>query len=367
MLLGLEIGMLVVGFIALIRGKITLSRGHSLRGVAVRLAGVALLLPIPVAFAAGFVYAAYLAASGEKLNEQDIKLRAGLIELGCTLAFLVLGIVIAAAGGTRYGPEEDRPRRRRDYDLDEDLPRRRRRAAEEPSEALQAEPRPRREPVRIEDGEDDEDRPRRRAGGTAPRRPSRGAPAGLIVAAVAGGVILLGSACAGVGFLIWRAGRQPEPAPAVAQKAAVGKGQAAEVPDIARDPAPPQWPAPAPEAPPPAAPRDDGHALAPVRIAPPRRADIRPPALDGDRAEVVLAAPVADVAVGGDGRFLVLHLPQRQQLVIFDANKAAIAKSLPAADNIKFAAAWTSSLWCGATAPSSAGAWPPSSARQQVS
>jgi hypothetical protein len=160
----------------------------------------------------------------------------------------------------------------------------------------------------------------------------------LIIAAVAGGVILLGSACTGVGFLIWRAGRQPEPAPAVAQKAAAAKGQAAAAPDIARDPAPPQWPAPAPEAPAPAAPRDDGHEFAPVRIAPPRRVDIRPPALDGDRAEVVLAAPVADVAVGGDGRFLVLHLPPRQQLAIFDANKAAVVKSIPVVDNIKFAA-----------------------------
>ena len=81
MLLGLEIGMFVIGLIALITGKITLSRGRSLRGVAVRLAGVALLLPIPVALAVVFAYGAYVAASGERLNEEDIKLRGALIEV----------------------------------------------------------------------------------------------------------------------------------------------------------------------------------------------------------------------------------------------------------------------------------------------
>jgi hypothetical protein len=191
------------------------------------------------------------------------------------------------------------------------------------------------EPRRRRDDEDNEGRPRRRGPGAVSRQ-SASPPTGLIVAAVAGGVMLLGCACAGLVFLFLPRAGQPQPAPAVAQKAAVDKQQADEAADIARDPRPPQWPAP--EGPPPAAGRDDGRALAPGPIPPPRRVDIRPPALDGDRAELALPAPAADVAVGGDGRFLVLYLPARQQFAVFDANKAAIVKSIPAADNVKFAA-----------------------------
>src|SRR5262249_13352325 len=48
---------------------------------------------------------------------------------------------------------------------------------------------------------------------------------------------------------------------------------------------------------------------------------------------------VAHVCAGGAGRFLILHLPGRRQLAIFDVNEAKIVKYLAVAeDNIKFAA-----------------------------
>jgi hypothetical protein len=66
---------------------------------------------------------------------------------------------------------------------------------------------------------------------------------------------------------------------------------------------------------------------------------IQPPALAQGRATVELAGPVADVAVGGAGRYLVLHLPKQKQLAVFDVNQAKVVKTIPAPDDgLKFAA-----------------------------
>lgn len=52
-----------------------------------------------------------------------------------------------------------------------------------------------------------------------------------------------------------------------------------------------------------------------------------------------LPAPVEDVAVGGGGRYLILHLPKIRKLAIFDAQTAQIARSLDCAeDRILFTA-----------------------------
>lgn len=67
--------------------------------------------------------------------------------------------------------------------------------------------------------------------------------------------------------------------------------------------------------------------------------DLEPAPLDKDVVDYKLEAPIADVAVGGGGRYLILHLPQRRQLAVFDVNKAKVVKFLPAADdNLKFVA-----------------------------
>ena len=67
--------------------------------------------------------------------------------------------------------------------------------------------------------------------------------------------------------------------------------------------------------------------------------EIKAPALKGDRQEVKLPSAVNDLAVGGGGRYLILHLAQQRKLAVFDANEGKIVKYLPAAaDNVKFAA-----------------------------
>ncbi len=50
-------------------------------------------------------------------------------------------------------------------------------------------------------------------------------------------------------------------------------------------------------------------------------------------------APIADVAVGGGGRYLILHQPKFGKLAVFDVNEAKVVKLLPAGeDNVKFTA-----------------------------
>jgi hypothetical protein len=58
-------------------------------------------------------------------------------------------------------------------------------------------------------------------------------------------------------------------------------------------------------------------------------APIQAPPLAGDKATISLPSNVANVAVGGGGRFLILHLPQMRKLAIFDVNEAKIVKYIP--------------------------------------
>jgi hypothetical protein len=66
---------------------------------------------------------------------------------------------------------------------------------------------------------------------------------------------------------------------------------------------------------------------------------IRPPPLAEDRVVLPLPAPVADVAVGGGGRYLILHLPRLRKLAVLDVNQGALVRDLAIADDdIQFAA-----------------------------
>ena len=74
-------------------------------------------------------------------------------------------------------------------------------------------------------------------------------------------------------------------------------------------------------------------------VRPPNPVPITPAPLAQATQTVPLPATVRDLCVGGGGRFLILHLAQRRQLAVFDANEARVAKYLPVAeDNVLFAA-----------------------------
>jgi hypothetical protein len=78
---------------------------------------------------------------------------------------------------------------------------------------------------------------------------------------------------------------------------------------------------------------------APLVRAPAQVLPIKPTPLNGDKATVQVPASIADLCVGGGGRFLIMHLPTQRNLAIFDVNEGKIVKYLPLADDrVLFAA-----------------------------
>src|SRR5262249_41383010 len=74
-------------------------------------------------------------------------------------------------------------------------------------------------------------------------------------------------------------------------------------------------------------------AVPPLRPSP----VVRPPQLSADKVVKKLSSPIADVAVGGGGRYLVLYLPQEHKLAVFDVSEAKITGFVPMpGDNVKF-------------------------------
>jgi hypothetical protein len=65
----------------------------------------------------------------------------------------------------------------------------------------------------------------------------------------------------------------------------------------------------------------------PTAAAGPR--GIKPPLLEGNPAVRKLASAVSDVAVGGAGRYLVLHLPALHKLAVFDVSAAEVVGHIP--------------------------------------
>src|SRR5262249_49549219 len=66
---------------------------------------------------------------------------------------------------------------------------------------------------------------------------------------------------------------------------------------------------------------------------PPPPVAITPAEFAGEMLTVDLPAQVADVAVGGGCRFLVLHLPKVRQLAIFDVSEAKIKNTINVDDD----------------------------------
>jgi WD40 repeat protein len=65
---------------------------------------------------------------------------------------------------------------------------------------------------------------------------------------------------------------------------------------------------------------------------------IHPPDMPQEQVVQPLPAPVSDLAVGGGGRYLILHFPKLGKLAVFDVNQAKITQFIPVEDEIKFTA-----------------------------
>ena len=93
----LEIGMLVMGILALVRGKVSLTRNRIVTGTPARTIGVILILPLPLALASGFVLGIILVAQagGAPPQQADLVKYALPLELGIVLLCFVVALIIA--------------------------------------------------------------------------------------------------------------------------------------------------------------------------------------------------------------------------------------------------------------------------------
>lgn len=143
LILGLEIGLIVFGLVALVRGKITVSKTKVVEGIPARLLGALALTPLPIAFMVGVAIAA--TQPNPEQFVKDNQLTIALIEAGIVLGIGLLVVVIGLVVGTDPAAARRRSRDRYEDDIEEDY-----------------DDRPRRRSRREYDDEDDDDRDDRR-------------------------------------------------------------------------------------------------------------------------------------------------------------------------------------------------------------
>jgi hypothetical protein len=146
LVIGLGVGMIIAGIMAIIRGRLQLTQTKAVQGIPARLLGIALLAPLPVGFLVALVYTIMSvdpnrpdeADRWAKDNEMTLNLIVAGVEIGLGLLIIVIAAFLAKPlpkkgarsfrrGQDDYDDYEDAPPRRRPAKADaDDLPRRRR-------------------------------------------------------------------------------------------------------------------------------------------------------------------------------------------------------------------------------------------------
>jgi hypothetical protein len=111
MILGMEIGLAIFGILALVKGKMTLSKNKVVVGAPARLLGLLALMPLPVAFGVGLLYALSEGPVNAGRVADDNKLALAAVEGGIVVLFAVLVFGIGAAVGITPQEAERRERR----------------------------------------------------------------------------------------------------------------------------------------------------------------------------------------------------------------------------------------------------------------
>lgn len=110
MIFGLEIGLAIVGLIALFRGKLPLTQQRFVSGVPARLLGLVALAPFPIAFGAAFVFGFQAGLEGRVMNE-SVKTTLMIIEAALVIfsALIVFGVGFAISETPPPIPDLDEP------------------------------------------------------------------------------------------------------------------------------------------------------------------------------------------------------------------------------------------------------------------
>lgn len=91
-----EIVLLVVGIMALVKGKLTLSKKHVLYGTPARLVGLIGMAPLPLSFAGGMAIGIYYAAQGKPFDVGTHYGKLALMEIGILISCVVAMYAIGA-------------------------------------------------------------------------------------------------------------------------------------------------------------------------------------------------------------------------------------------------------------------------------
>jgi hypothetical protein len=134
MILGMEIGLLIGGILALVRGRMSFSKNKVATGTPARIAGIIMLLPIPLAFGVIFCYAFLMGASGAVVDENSLRGTAIVIEIAIVvLCFAVAMLIAGVFGESPFDVKKRKRLERFDEDYDDDdrdsQPRKRRRSS----------------------------------------------------------------------------------------------------------------------------------------------------------------------------------------------------------------------------------------------
>jgi hypothetical protein len=100
-ILGIEIAMLVMGIAALVKGEAAAGKGRKIKGVRARLMGMAMMMPLPLAFACGVGLGTYAANTGQ----MEILNYAWLCDVGALLFSVVIAAIVGGKGEEET-PEE---------------------------------------------------------------------------------------------------------------------------------------------------------------------------------------------------------------------------------------------------------------------
>src|SRR4051812_13151875 len=102
MILGLEIGLIIFGLIALFRGKLTISKTKVVEGLPARLLGLLALTPLPIAILVGIVFVLAVAPNNPEKAARiadENKLTLALVEAGIVIFITILVFGFGAALG----------------------------------------------------------------------------------------------------------------------------------------------------------------------------------------------------------------------------------------------------------------------------
>lgn len=100
MILGAEIGLLIVGLLALFRGKLSVGKGRELLGTRARILGAACLMPLPLSFILGLAFGIYLGLSG--VDPSTIQTKYQWHFVGIEAAVVVGTVIVLSLMGSRW-------------------------------------------------------------------------------------------------------------------------------------------------------------------------------------------------------------------------------------------------------------------------